>query len=143
MLFRLIFLTLLFTAAFAAAIAEEQLVRLRRNLRVQEALIEDGDTAGFYRMDGEFHAMLLEFTGFRRLTQVADSAWVHVNRARQLILPLPGRVAETLEEHRAILAALEARDAEAARAAMRTHLRRLLTFLAPLERDRPDLFDPD
>ena len=40
------------------------------------------------------------------------------------------------------LAALEARDAEAARVAVRLHLRQLIRYLEPLERDRPDLFDP-
>jgi GntR family transcriptional regulator, rspAB operon transcriptional repressor len=126
--------------AVAAAITEEQLVQLRRNLRVQEALVADGDFAGFYKLDGEMHGMILAFTGFRKLGQVAETAWVHVNRARQLILPLPGRVAETLEEHRAIIAALEARDPQAARAAMRRHLGRLVAFLEPLEKSHPDLF---
>jgi len=126
----------------AGRITEEQLVQLRRNLRVQEALVEDADFAGFYAMDGEMHGMILAFTGFRKLGQVAETAWVHVNRARQLILPMPGRVVETLEEHRAILAALEARDGEAARAAMRRHLGRLITFLEPLEKSHPELFAP-
>jgi DNA-binding GntR family transcriptional regulator len=126
----------------AGRITEEQLVQIRRNLRVQEALVADGDFAGFYALDGALHAMILSFTGFRKLGQVADTAWVHVNRARQLILPMPGRVAETLEEHKAILAALEARDGEAARAAMRRHLGRLVTFLEPLEKSHPELFQP-
>ena len=46
------------------------------------------------------------FTGFRKLAQVSETAWLHVNRARQLILPVPGRIHATLEEHRAILGAL-------------------------------------
>ena len=77
-----------------------------------------------------------------RLATLADTAWVHVNRARQLILPHPGRVEATLAEHRAILAALEARDPGAARAATQAHLRQLLTFLEPLATTRPDLFTP-
>lgn len=127
--------------AVAPAMTDDQCVLLRRNLRVQAALVEDGDFAGFYRTDAELHALILSFTGFPRLAQVADTAWVQVNRARRLVLPVPGRVAETLAEHRAIVAALEARDPAAARAAMRRHLRQLLTFLEPLERAHPDLFD--
>lgn len=125
----------------APRITEEQLVLLRRNLRVQEALVADGDYAGFYAEDGAMHAMLLAFTGFRKLVQVAETAWANVDRARQLVLPIPGRVAETLDEHRAIVAAIEARDAPAARQAMRHHLGQLMTFLIPLEKDHPDLFD--
>ncbi|MCZ8088501.1 MAG: GntR family transcriptional regulator [Rhodobacteraceae bacterium] len=126
----------------AEAITEEQLTQLRRNLTVQAALIADGDVPGFYQTDAAMHELILSFTGFRKLAQVSETAWLHVNRARQLILPVPGRIAATLEEHRAILAALEARDPDAARLATRAHLRQLITYLEPLERDRPDLFDP-
>jgi GntR family transcriptional regulator, rspAB operon transcriptional repressor len=128
--------------AVAPRITEAQLVLLRRNLVVQAALVADGDTAGFHKTDAEMHELILSFTGFRRLAQVSDSAWLHVNRARQLVLPVPGRIAATLEEHRAILAALEAHDPDAARAAVQRHLRQLLRCLEPLERERPDLFDP-
>jgi len=124
----------------AEIIEEEQLVELRRNLRVQEALVADEDFAGFYRLDAELHALILSFTGFRRLAQIAETSWLQVNRARQLILPNPGRVAETLDEHRRIVAALEARNPAAAREATRLHLRQLLRYLEPLEREHPELF---
>lgn len=126
----------------AETITEDQLTQLRRNLTVQAALIADGDVPGFYQMDAAMHELILSYTGFRRLAQVSDSAWLHVNRARQLILPVPGRIAATLDEHRAILAALELRDPDAARLATRHHLRQLITYLEPLERERPDLFEP-
>lgn len=126
----------------ATDISEEQLVPLRRGLRIQDALIEDEDFAGFYKQDAEMHGLILSYTGFRNLAAVSETAWVHVNRARQLVLPVPGRVSETLEEHRAVIAALEARDPEKARQALRHHLRQLMTFLTPLERDHPDLFQP-
>lgn len=121
----------------------DQIAQLRRSIRVQEALVADGDHAGFYETDAELHALMLSFTGFRRLAQVSETAWLHVNRARQLILPIPGRVAATLDEHRAIVAAIEAHDPGAARQAVRSHLRQLIRYLEPLERERPDLFDPD
>ncbi|MGL4321590.1 MAG: GntR family transcriptional regulator [Paracoccaceae bacterium] len=124
----------------ATQITEDQLIQLRRNITVQAALIADGDTSGFYAQDGLMHELLLSFTGFRKLAQVSDTAWLHVHRARQLVLPVPGRVAATLEEHRAILAALEARDPDRARMAVQHHLRQLIMYLEPLERDRPDLF---
>jgi GntR family transcriptional regulator, rspAB operon transcriptional repressor len=127
----------------ASRVTDEQLQLLRRNLTVQTALVVDGDIPGFYAMDAAMHELLLSFTGFPKLAQVAETAWLHVNRARQLILPVPGRVQATLAEHQAILAALEARDPVAARDAVQAHLRQLISYLEPLERDRPDLFNPD
>lgn len=126
----------------APRITEDQLTQLRRNITVQAALVAAGDTAGFYIQDGLMHELLLSFTGFRKLAQVSDTAWLHVHRARQLVLPVPGRVTATLDEHRAILAALEGRDPDRARTAVQHHLRQLITYLEPLERDRPDLFTP-
>ncbi len=128
--------------AVARQITDDQLLLLRRNLTVQAALVGDGDIPGFYAMDAAMHELLLSFTGFPKLSQVAETAWLHVNRARQLILPVPGRVQATLAEHQAILAALEARDPAAARAAIQAHLRQLIRYLEPLERDRPELFNP-
>ena len=127
----------------AEVISEDQLVLLRRNLRVQEALLQDHDFAGFYQTDAMMHELILSFTGFRRVATLADTSWVHVNRARQLILPQPGRVEATLLEHQQIVAAIEARDPEAARAATRVHLGKLMGFLVPLAQNRPDLFEPE
>lgn len=126
----------------ARSITEDQLVQLRRNLRVQEALIADGDTSGFHQLDAQMHELILSFTGFRRLPMLSETSWVHVNRARQLVLPAPGRVQATLVEHHAMLAALEARDPVAARMATQHHLRQLILVLEPLVRERPELFAP-
>ena len=125
----------------AATITDEQVQLLRCNLSHQAALVESGDIPGFYQADAALHELILSFTGFRRLAQVAETAWLHVNRARQMILPVPGRVGQTLEEHRAIAMALEARDPQAAREATRRHLGQLIRHLEPLERDRPELFE--
>jgi DNA-binding GntR family transcriptional regulator len=124
----------------APQITDDQLRELRRNLMLQEALVADGDHQGFMELDGQMHEMMLSFTGFPRLPQVSQTAWLNVHRARQLILPVQGRLAATLAEHRDILAAFEARDAAAARNTVQQHLRQLLTYLEPLERERPDLF---
>ncbi len=124
----------------ARAATQEQLRELRRNLRLQEALVADGDQAGFYAADARFHETVLGLTGHRRLPGLSRTAWVHVDRARRLLLPEPGRIGETLEEHRAILAALEAQDPEGARAALRTHLRQVVTRLERLAEGQPELF---
>jgi GntR family transcriptional regulator, rspAB operon transcriptional repressor len=129
-------------ARLAETVTPSQVSALKAALRRQDALVAHGDIAGFYEEDAAMHAQILGFTGFRRLAVVADSAWVHVNRARRLLLPMPGRVAETLEEHRSIVDAIAAGDAPAATEATRHHLGQLLRRLDPLETERPDLFAP-
>ena len=75
-------------------------------MRLQELLIDDDDITGFYQADEEFHHLLMEFTGFQRLPDVAQTVSLQVTRARILLLPTPGRTAETLEEHRAVFDAI-------------------------------------
>ena len=118
------------------------MVVLRRNLRFQSVLADDQDAAGFYALDAQMHDLLLSFTGFPRLSLLAQTSWVHVNRARQLILPVEGRIKKTLLEHQDILAALEARDPVTARATTQFHLRQLIPYLEPLETTHPELFAP-
>ena len=114
---------------------------LQRNLLVQQAFVDDLDVQGFYQLDSEMHNLILSFTNYRRLATMAETSWLQVNRARQLILPNQDRVAETLAEHKAIVSALQARDPKAARQATKKHLSQLLLHLEAIEIDRPDLFD--
>ena len=68
----------------------------------------------------QLHQLILETAGNQHLIGI-------MSRLMDVINPLPftltsGRYHDTLQEHRAILAALQARDAEAARAAMERHI---------------------
>lgn len=126
--------------AVASAVTEEQVALLRRSLAVQEALAGAGDMGAFYDEDARMHETILGMTGHRRLPGLSRTAWVHVDRARRLMLPTPGRMAETVEEHRAIVEAIAARDPAAAREATRRHLAQLVTRLEALARERPELF---
>ena len=125
----------------AQTITDDQVKLLQRNLWVQQALVDDLDVQGFYQFDSEMHNLILGFTNYRRLAAMAETSWLQVNRARQLVLPNPDRVADTLAEHRAIVSALQARDPKAARKATKKHLGQLLLHLEAIEIDRPDLFD--
>ncbi|EEE35676.1 transcriptional regulator, GntR family [Rhodobacteraceae bacterium KLH11] len=122
-------------------LTEEQRKILSRNMRLQKLLIEDEDISGFYQADEEFHGLLMEFTGFRRLADVAQTVSLQVSRARILLLPAPGRAAETLAEHQAIFDAISAQDEQGARDAMRLHLGQLMPRIEQLEQRKPHLFN--
>lgn len=124
----------------AEFITDEQITLLRRNLKVQQGLVEDQDIQAFYKSDTAMHNLIMGFTDFKRLASIAEISWLHVNRARQLVLPNPRRVSDTLDEHTAIVDALAARDPRAARSATEFHLGQLIRHLEAVERDRPELF---
>ncbi|MDP5218069.1 GntR family transcriptional regulator [Ruegeria sp. 2205SS24-7] len=121
---------------------ETQLTQLNRTLRLQALLAEDGDFQGFYEADEAFHAQIMQFTGFARLTDVAQKVSLQVTRARILLLPSPGRMSETLQEHRAVFEAIHAQDPQAAQTRLRHHLGQLMPRIAKLAEERPRLFRP-
>ena len=120
--------------------SEQQLARLARNMRHQRFLVEDLDFAEFYKFDEEFHDLIFECCDISLLAPTVESVSLQVQRARLLLLPEPGRTADTVDEHDAIFAAIREQNPAAAVNAMRSHLRQLIKRLEPLERERPEMF---
>lgn len=121
--------------------SDETLARLLRNLEMQRLLIADADREDFFRTDIAMHELILETTGVQRLPGTVRSLSFHVDRARMLLVPEPGRLAETVEEHLDVIEAIRSQNASAAEEAMRHHIRQTIKRLAPLETTCPDLFD--
>lgn len=122
--------------------SDELLARLSRNLRMQVSQVEDGDYEEFFKTDQAFHQLILECCKISRLLPTIRLVSNHMDRARLLLLPVPGRSVDTVEEHHGIVEAIRAADPGQARAAMQTHLRQLIKRLEPLEKERPELFAP-
>jgi DNA-binding FadR family transcriptional regulator len=116
------------TALAARAIGAEELAALRE-------LLASADPAdGIDRLiaaDLEFHRRIAAATGNRVLCSLLDSLSTPTMRARVWRgLTEPTAMERTLAEHAAILDALEARDAEAARAWSTVHIANVERWLA-------------
>jgi DNA-binding FadR family transcriptional regulator len=120
------------SAALAAELgSDEQHAAIREAFRSMEA--EDADPAGGEAADRSFHLAIARATQNSALRYVVDQLWAMRDRSQlarrvQDRLRLRG-VRPRLEEHRAVCDAIVARDANAARSAMRAHLRRVLVDL--------------
>jgi len=107
-----------------ARVTDEPLARLRALLRSMEAEIGRRARVDF---DREFHLTLAEMSGNAVLTRLVGELFDE--RHSPISAKISSRLENTrtwkvaLEEHKAILAALEARDPIAAQAAMRAHLK--------------------
>jgi DNA-binding GntR family transcriptional regulator len=75
----------------------------------------------FFAANERFHLALLEAAGNRWAVQVVTDLRKMMKLNRHHSLFKRGRLAESLQEHRALMQAIEARDPEAARRAMRAH----------------------
>lgn len=122
----------------ARGIDPASLRRLRTLIEAQESAAARDDRPRFHRLDDEMHAALFEAAGRGFAWALVAENKAHMDRVRYISLAFGAPSA--IAEHWALLAALEAGDAEAAEAAMRGHLGQIEGILARAREERPDLF---
>ncbi|HSI41594.1 MAG TPA: GntR family transcriptional regulator [Xanthobacteraceae bacterium] len=109
-------------------------------LDAQAAAAEAGEHYEFQRADEMFHAALAEGAGCPSAWQVIDDIKAHMDRVCHLTLPTATALPLLIDQHRAILAAIDARDADGAEAALKAHLSEILKALPRVEAAHRDLF---
>jgi DNA-binding GntR family transcriptional regulator len=125
----------------AELIDSEGLARIERLVEEQKQAADAGDSARFYALDEAFHRAIADCVECDPALRVVESARAQTDRVRYLSLPDASPLALLIAQHEAILAAIRARDPERAEAAMRTHLREILSALPRLAERFPDVFD--
>lgn len=95
------------------------------------ALARD-DLVAWAEADGQFHRILVERSGNGRLFRMFASIMDQSHRARMLTLRLRPKPSLSVEEHRAIAAAVRQGDAAAARDRAKAHRARARDQLLPL-----------
>ena len=88
----------------------------------------------YYEANFAIHEAIIRLAGNRWLAGVIADLRKILRLARLQQLHAPGRLDQSLSEHLAVFAALKARDADGAEAAMRTHLQRQREALRELAR---------
>lgn len=81
-------------------------------------------TTDYYTTNYAIHEAIIILANNRWLAQVSGDLRRILKLARLQSLQAKGRMAQSLNEHMAVFAALKARDAQGAEAAMRTHITR-------------------
>ncbi|MDO4706414.1 GntR family transcriptional regulator [Allofranklinella schreckenbergeri] len=115
-----------FVAAHASPVQYEELQRIHEWL---ESNAHNPDA--FFKANEEFHVRLLEMAANRwRQQMVADLRKVMKLRRHSSLLR-QGRIAQSLQEHRAIMKALQEKDPDAARRSMAQHIMKGLDAARP------------
>jgi DNA-binding GntR family transcriptional regulator len=126
-----------------ASATPSQIIELRAILVRTAEAAEAGDTEAFHRADEAFHEAVATAGRHPGVWALVRHVKLQVDRFRRLTLPLEGRMARVVTEHEAVLTAIEARDAEAAAAAMGAHVDGLSLGLDDLKRFNPGYFLED
>lgn len=93
------------------------------DLLVQHArAVERRNFVEAIQCDDQFHRAIAEISDLPRLWRTIEVSKAQLDRCRHLMLPRAGQAEATLEQHREIIRALNSKDADRARAAMKAHL---------------------
>lgn len=121
--------------------SDAALADLQANLAAQERASGDGDAEAFDRLDDALHRSICEASGHEIAWTLSRRANGHLDRVRRLSLPDPAYVGEMVDEHREVVAAIAARDADRAEQLLRHHLRMVLSSLPQIQADHPEYFE--
>ncbi|MGW0092854.1 GntR family transcriptional regulator [Streptomyces sp. NPDC003328] len=117
--------------------------QLRQLLTEQREAIEANNLNRYGELDLEFHRLIWEGSGSRRLIPIAENLIAQVRLGNRLSARAPGRLSVAVDEHEAILEAIGKGDPRAAERHIRRHvreagqaLRRYLDLQGPLEKPR-------
>ena len=102
--------------------SRSQILELRALLERQREAAERNDMKGFHRADEDFHELLANVGKLPGLWQLVQQVKLQVDRFRRLTLPEAGRMTMVVEEHEAVVAAMEQQDEEKACQKMEAHL---------------------
>ena len=112
------------TAAWQAAKLnqpKEAIEALREAVKKMDKALEDEDLKAWAMSDEQFHRLLVSMSGNQRLINLVDRFIDQSHRVRMMTLSLRPLPEKSNEDHAAVVAAIEAKDANAARRIHRQH----------------------
>jgi DNA-binding GntR family transcriptional regulator len=114
--------------------------QLRAQIDVQSSLLGSPAYLEFIAADRSFHRLMYEAAGVPELFQLVRQRSGHVDRLRLLNLPTVGKQRAIVRDHRRIVEALAAGNADAAQDHLRQHLAGTLAQTETIRSAHPDYF---
>lgn len=103
-------------------IEPDELEMLQKLLVEIEGHIKDNNIEKIVETDVKFHGLLYQVSRNERLVSIISNLKEQLARFRTLSMSYPGRLQETLEEHRKMVEAIASGDVDAARDAAEHHM---------------------
>lgn len=122
----------------AGSASAELVSRLRTQIDVQSAVMGADSLHEFIAADQAFHRQMYEAAGVPDLFDLVRKRSGHVDRLRLLHLPTSGKERAIVRDHRKIVDAIAAGDADAAQGALREHLSGTLSKIDEIRARHPE-----
>jgi len=106
----------------AERITDEELEELERNLVEKAEAIISNDLEKLVEVDTKFHETIYNASRNERLKTIINNLREQIQRFRTTSLVYPGRMKQSLAEHRSIVEAIQSRDVQLARHLAQEHI---------------------
>lgn len=106
----------------AERITDEELEEMERHLVEKADAIARHDMTQLVEVDTKFHELVYRASRNDRLSLIINNLREQIQRYRSTSLAYPGRMKQSLEEHRAIVEAIQSRDSQLARQLALEHI---------------------
>lgn len=110
------------SALAAERITDEELEEMERLLVEKVEAINSNDMERLVEVDTKFHETIYKASRNQRLFTIINNLREQIQRFRAQSLSHPGRMKQSLDEHRSIVEAIQSRDAAIARQAAQDHI---------------------
>lgn len=125
----------------AERITEEELEELNQFMVQVTVNAEKGDLQKVVQRDTEFHDLIYQASRNNRLVQIINKLREQIQRFRSTSLSYPGRIKETLEEHKKLMGAINERDIIQSRALAQEHIENAEKSMMEALRDYPEFIE--
>lgn len=102
---------------------DKALRELEKNCDLMEFFTEKGDLDHVGELNSRFHDIIFESTKSKPLMQILSDFQYYIENVRLASLKAPGRAAQSLKEHKAIVKAFKERNTEEGERALVEHIR--------------------
>ena len=118
---------------------EDDLARLRENVRLQNFYLESNNLSQIMALDNQFHEYLFDIAHKSQIFTLTQDIAIHLDRVRTMALSSVKDL-KIVQDHESILHAIEAKDAALARSLMVIHLNRYKIDAAAIKEKYPQYF---
>ncbi len=105
----------------AEALTEAQLAQLQAILDQSDRACTDNDAQAAISCDADFHAIIMAAAANEYMSDFSDLMLLHIQRIKYHFFHCDRMRRASVQQHREVLSALQARDGEAAAQRMRSH----------------------
>ena len=114
---------------------------IRGNIALQQQAVEAQNADRFHELDYQFHKLLCSASSFDLAFETIAEMKSKVDRLCLLSLEESAELEVLLEDHKSIIAALDAKDFPTLEAVIRTHLARLNATVEKVQREHSEYFE--